>query len=187
MDFYVISFLILYSVRNRIQGKTMRLYIVRHGIAELRSISSARDGDRALTSEGLEKMQRQARGMKAAGCIPDMILSSPLVRARQTAEILLQAFGTDVTLDVSENLAPGGDRGALYREIVRYSETLHGLMLVGHQPSLGEIAGELAWGSRECHIEFKKGGLCMIDLDVYQGEIRGNLVGLFPPSILRKL
>lgn len=165
----------------------MRLYIVRHAIAELRNISSPRDEDRALTPEGIDKMQSEAQGMKAVNYIPDTILSSPLVRAQQTAEILQNAFGTGVPIIINQDLAPGGDRGSLYRKIAGYAKKVHGLMLVGHLPSLGEIAGDMAWGSPNCYFPLKKGGMCVIDLEYFQGEVRGSLVGLLTPSIIRKL
>ena len=164
----------------------MRLYIVRHGIAELRNISGL-DDDRALTREGMEKMRLAARGLKKAGYVPERILSSPLVRARQTAEILMDAFGPEVSMEISSDLSPSGDRGSLYRKVVRYAGTVHRLMLVGHQPSLGEIAGDLAWGSPDHYFNFKKGGVCVIDLDDFQGELRGSLSAFLPPSVLRNL
>jgi phosphohistidine phosphatase len=165
----------------------MRLYIVRHAIAELRNISSPRDEDRALTPEGVEKMERAARGMKAMDFIPDTILTSPLVRARQTADILQNAFGTGVPIEINNDLAPGGDRGSLYRKIVDYAKEAHGLMIVGHMPSLGEIAGDLACGYQDCFFHLKKGGMCVIDLECFQDEGRGELVSLLTPALLRKL
>jgi len=165
----------------------MRLFIVRHGIAELRNISSGLDEDRELTPEGKEKMQRGAAGLKKAGYVPEAILSSSLVRARQTAEILMDTFGPGIPLKITQNLAPWGDRGSLYREILKYSKTVRSLMLVGHQPSLGEIAGDLAFGSPDHYFNLKKGSVCVIDLEVYRGELRGMLVAMFPPAFLRKL
>jgi phosphohistidine phosphatase len=165
----------------------MRLYIVRHAIAELRNISSPRDEDRELTAEGKEKMRREAEGLKFADFIPAVILSSPLVRARQTAEILLKAYGGDIPMIINRDLAPGGNRGALYREIVKYQKTVRSLMLVGHQPSLGEIAGEIAWGSPDCYVDLKKGGVCAIELESIQDVLRGRLVSLLTPSVMRML
>jgi phosphohistidine phosphatase len=165
----------------------MRLYIVRHSIAELRNIHSPQDEDRALTAEGIEKMQQEAEGLKTIGFIPDVILTSPLVRARQTAEILLEAFDSDIPMTIHPDLSPGGDRGVLYRDIAKYRKTVQSLMLVGHQPSLGEIAGEIAWESPDCYIELKKGGVCVIDLESLQDVLRGRLVCLLTPSVLRRI
>lgn len=164
----------------------MRIYIVRHAIAEMRSIS-ARDEDRALTPEGIDRMRRAAAGIKSLDFVPEVVWSSPLVRARQTADILLETFGAGVPLLIRQDLAPGGDRKSLYREIGKNIETVRGLMLVGHQPSLGEIAGDLAWGSPDHYIELKKGGLCVIELENIQGSPKGRLVALLTPAILRRI
>jgi len=83
-------------------------------------------------------------------------------------------------------LAPNGNRADLYAEI-RNHRKLESLMLVGHQPSLGEIAGEIAWGSSENYVEFKKGGVCAIDLESLGGIPQGTIISLLTPSILRKV
>ena len=165
----------------------MRLYIVRHGIAELRTLSSGNDADRRLTDEGMEKIRQAAGGLNAAGFIPDVILCSPLVRARQTAEIFMKGFGTGIPLIPAHDLAPRGDRVALVREIVKYTKTARSLMLIGHLPSIGEIAGELSWGSPDCYFNLEEGGVCVIDLENYQGELNGSLYALLPPDVLCNL
>jgi phosphohistidine phosphatase len=122
------------------------------------------------------------------GCVPEIILSSPLVRARQTAEILLQAFGKEIKMEIFPALAPEGARGELFREIGSLDKKrIKRLMIVGHQPSLGEIAGEMAFGSPKNYIDLKKGGVCIIELDSVQGAPKGIMTGLLTPSILRCL
>jgi phosphohistidine phosphatase len=165
----------------------MRLIIVRHGIAEFRNVSSGNDEDRKLTAEGLEKMRLEARGLRAAGFVPDVVWSSPLVRARQTAETLLETFDAQVPLITTHDLAPGGDRGSLFRGIVKYSKTVPSLMLVGHLPSIGEIAGELSWGSPDHYFNLEEGGVCVIDLENCQGELNGSLFALLPPAVVCSL
>ncbi len=164
----------------------MRLYIVRHAIAVARGTAGIKDNDRALTEEGIEKMKRAAAGLFALDYIPNLILSSPLIRAKQTAEILLEAFAGKIPLKIIPALAPTGNRADLYAEI-RNHRKLESLMLVGHQPSLGEIAGEIAWGSSENYVEFKKGGVCAIDLESLGGIPQGTIISLLTPSILRKV
>jgi phosphohistidine phosphatase len=115
------------------------------------------------------------------------LLSSPLIRAVQTAEILMQAFGKEVEMQIAASLAPSGNRQNLYREIARHERKVDSLMIVGHQPSLGEIAGEIAWGSPEYWIDLKKGGACAIEVESVQGVPRGRLISLLTPSILRKV
>ncbi len=165
----------------------MILYIVRHAIAVPRGTSGIKDDERALTEEGIEKMVRASKGLVSLGYIPEIILSSPLIRARQTAEILVKTFGKGVELEIIPALAPSGSRQKLYGEIGMRAKKHQSLMLVGHQPSLGEIAGEIAWGSAEHHVDFKKGGACAIELESVQGTPKGTMVSLLTPSILRKL
>jgi phosphohistidine phosphatase len=166
----------------------MILYIVRHGIADPPGTPGIDDCDRALTDEGVSKMKQIAAGLYQSGWTPEIILSSPLVRARQTAKILFQAFGKGIELKIFPALAPGGVRGELFREIGSLEKKeINRLMIVGHQPSLGEIAGEIAFGSSKHYIELKKGGVCTIELESVQGIPKGRLVELLTPSILRRL
>ena len=165
----------------------MRLYIVRHAIAIPRGTPGIKDEERALTEEGIEKMHRAAEGLRSLDYVPEMIWSSPLTRAWQTAEILREVFGKNVELRLSPALAPAAARRDLYREIGLYKEKLESLMLVGHQPSLGEIIGEIAWGSAENYVDLKKGGACVLDLESRKGMPKGSVIALLTPSILRQI
>jgi len=165
----------------------MKLYIVRHAIAVPRGAFGIGDDDRVLTEEGVAKMHQNAVGLRTLNYLPELILSSPLPRARQTAEILLETFGKETKLKITPVLAPLGEREELYREIRRYEKKLKSLMIVGHQPSLGEIAGEIAFGSPECYVNFKKGGVCAIEWEVGRGAPSGILLSLLIPSILRRI
>ena len=166
----------------------MRLYIVRHAIAAPHGTPGIPDDERPLTEEGIKKMRQVAAGLRNLEYIPERILSSPLHRAKQTAEILLEAFGQKrIGLEILPALAPSGSRRELYLAIASYEKKHKSLMLVGHQPSLGEIAGEIAWGSPGHSLELKKGGACAIEL-VRTGEPPGgSLISLLTPSILRKI
>jgi phosphohistidine phosphatase len=132
-------------------------------------------------------MREAAAGLRILDYVPEAVLSSPLLRARQTAELLLEIFGKGIEFKTTPSLAPSGSRQDLYREIALYDKKLKSLMLVGHQPSLGEIAGEIAWGSPDRYVEFKKGGACLIDLESVRGVPKGKLISLLTPSILRKV
>lgn len=166
----------------------MRLYIVRHAIASPHGTPGIPDDDRPLTEEGIKKMRQVAAGLRSLEYIPELILSSPLPRAKQTAEILLEAFGPKRScLEILPALAPSGSRRDLYQAIASFEKKHKSLMLVGHQPSLGEIAGEIAWGSRGHSLELKKGGACAIELEHSGEPPRGTLISLLPPSILRKI
>jgi phosphohistidine phosphatase len=166
----------------------MNLYIVRHGIAAPRGFPGMDDGERALTDEGVSKMKQIAAALCSLNCLPELVLSSPLVRAQQTAEILLQAFGNEIELRIIPELAPSGSRRDLYREISAIDKKgVNTLVIVGHQPSLGEIAGEIAFGSSNHFIELKKGGVCAIEMEFVHDTLRGTLTALLPPSVLRRV
>ena len=134
----------------------MRLYIVRHAIAAPHGTPGIPDDDRPLTEEGIKKMRQAAAGLRSLDYIPELILSSPLIRARQTAEILLEAFGKGIELKILPALAPSGIRRELYQAIASYEKRLKSLMLVGHQPSLGEIAGEIIGGTPDCSLNSRR-------------------------------
>jgi phosphohistidine phosphatase len=165
----------------------MRLYIVRHAIALSHGAPGISDEDRTLTEEGIKKMRQAAAGLRGLGYIPELMLSSPLVRAVQTAEILQEVYGKGVEIRITESLAPSGNRRDLYREIAQYQKKLESLMIVGHQPSLGEIAAEIAWGTQDCWLDLKKGGACAIETESMEGIPKGRLISLLTPSILRKI
>ncbi len=164
----------------------MRLYIVRHAIAVPHGTPGFEEDDRPLTEEGIEKMKRAARGLRVLEVFPDLLLSSPLPRARHTAEIVLAESGRKATLKLTEALAPGGNRRELYSEL-QARHDLESIMLVGHQPLLGEVAGEIAWGSPENYLELKKGGACCLEILTLRPKPRGPLLWVVTPSILRSL
>jgi phosphohistidine phosphatase len=166
----------------------MKLYIVRHAIAAPHGTPNMPDDDRPLTEEGIEKMHQIAEGLRSLEYVPDLILSSPLPRARQTAEILVSVFEPKRSnLKLLHALAPSGSHRELYRAIASYKQKLESLMLVGHQPYLGEIAGEMAWGSPEHFLELKKGGVCVLELRDFGTPPSGSLVSLLTPSVLRRI
>jgi|WetSurMetagenome_2_1015567.scaffolds.fasta_scaffold629486_1 phosphohistidine phosphatase len=170
------------------EENAMILYLVRHGIAVPRGTPGIDDSSRALTNEGISKMKQIAAGLVRLEHVPEIILSSPLVRARQTTDILLQAFGKEVESEIFPALALEGARRELYRKIGSLGKKqIKRLMMVGHQPSLGEIAGEIAFGSSENFIELKKGGVCTMELESALGAPKGILVDLLTPAILRRL
>jgi phosphohistidine phosphatase len=162
----------------------MRLYIVRHGIAAPHGTPGFEENARPLTNEGVAEMKRIAAGLLRMGCVPDRILFSPLPRAEQTARIIEAAFGTTIPLNPVDALAPSGDRSEIYEELRKYPE-FKSLMLVGHQPSLGEMAGAIAWGSPKHSIELKKGGACALQIETLKGTPKGKLLWLLTPKIMK--
>lgn len=138
----------------------MQLYLIRHGIAADRADYPDNDENRPLTDKGRQKTERVARRLYEMGVRFDLIVSSPLVRAYQTAEILQKA-GLSQQIQTFTALAPNGDLQAWlnWRSQSRYNQEETSLALVGHQPDLGNWAEMLIWGSYQEKLLLKKAGV----------------------------
>ena len=152
----------------------MRLLVFRHGIAEDVSADGT-DASRLLTPQGVERTRKAARGLTAFCDPPDVILTSPKARARQTADAAGEAFGSPIEL--LEELADGPPGPALSALAERPEETV---MIVGHEPMLSELIGILIGGA----VELKKGAVARLDV---RALTRGGatLRWLLPPKVLR--
>ena len=137
----------------------MRLYLLRHAVAASRGTGN--DADRPLTSAGSRRMLLAARGIRRLGLKPSRILSSPLVRARQTAGLTVKALGTGMRVELSDFLRPGVPPKRVL--VAVRARRLKSVLLVGHEPDLGELAAFLL-GSHPGFLHFRKGGLCCIAL-----------------------
>ncbi len=160
------------------------LYLIRHAIAAERGDAWPDDTKRPLTDEGIDRMRKAVRGLARLDVAIDVVCTSPLVRARQTADIVAAALDPRPALVTIEALAPGGSYAALMAEIEKHARRAR-LALVGHEPGLGELAGRLI-GSRHA-IEFKKGAVCRIDLDQIPPAGPGSLRWFLTPRMLRAI
>ena len=151
----------------------MELYLIRHGIAAERGTYS-NDDERPLVAKGISKTQQVAAKLQSIGIKFDLILSSPLVRAFQTAEILLQA-GLSSNLELFTPLEPGGNIQEWLQWLKKETNnnSLNKLALVGHQPDLGNWTEMLVWGSIRNQIIVKKAGIVGLILPDSK-EIVGN-------------
>jgi len=160
------------------------LYLIRHGIAAERG-TYANDGDRPLTKGGIQKTQRIAQRLVDLKVTFDLILSSPLTRAQQTAEIL-KATDLSQTMRIAEELAPEGSLGQ-WLDWFQQWQTTGGknLALVGHEPDLGHWAETLIWGQVGDRLVVKKAGIIGIELPGGINPIgKGELFWLTPPRFL---
>lgn len=163
----------------------MILYLCRHAAAE-EAIGAMRDEDRPLAPDGIDKFRRAARGFAALEPDVTHIVTSPLLRARQTAEILFDILAQDkhVSLDptVLEALGPPGKLEVLLSK-VQAIKGAKNVVAVGHEPTLSAWIGLLCFGERgRCSL--KKGAMAAIELGERQ---RGELLWLLQPRQLRKL
>jgi phosphohistidine phosphatase len=162
----------------------LELYLVRHGIAENRGEDWPDDSKRPLTNSGIAKLRKQARGLVALDVTFDQIISSPLVRTRQTADVLAEVLKGKPPIATTDALAPAGTPAAVIQEIGRHARKAR-LALVGHEPNLGELAAQLI--GAKAPLEFKKGGMCRIDFDVLPPKGVGALRWFITPKMLRNL
>jgi phosphohistidine phosphatase len=160
------------------------LYLVRHAIAEARGDAWPDDRKRPLTEEGMSRFRKSARGLSRLGVSLDVILTSPLVRARQTADILGGVFEQRPHIVAVESLIPGESYQSLLTDLEKHSKRTQ-IALVGHEPGIGELAARLA-GSRH-PFEFKKGAVCRIDVDSLPPGGPGKLRWFLTPRILRSI
>lgn len=164
----------------------MNVYIVRHGIAEpLASPRAGSDRQRTLTANGRRRTRQAARGLKALGVQPDMIASSPFVRALETAGILLDVLLPDGDVEVCGFLAPGATADDLLSWLPETD--CADPMVVGHNPDCADIAAALLGMSRNAILAFGKAAACCISFDAVPGLGDGRLEWLLQPKQLRML
>ncbi|HYS10806.1 MAG TPA: phosphohistidine phosphatase SixA [Myxococcales bacterium] len=144
----------------------MEIYLVRHGIAEDGG-EGTRDGSRALTDKGRRRFRKAARAFGRLGRKLDLILTSPLVRAVQTAEILAgeTRYGTVAVL---EELDPKFDAEAVREAVAKRAEKNKTVALVGHEPQLSLVLAGLS-GVPQADLDFKKGAIVRIDVESVAG------------------
>jgi phosphohistidine phosphatase len=163
----------------------MDVYLLRHGDAlPVGSEGIRTDDERTLSDEGRREIREVAASLQRLKVDPDAILSSPLIRARETADIVAQEAGKkEVTScdELGHGFSPAGLLARL-RELPRKSS----LILVGHQPDLGSFASFLLTGDANAiDISLKKGGLCWIEFDNQAAAGKGTLRWLLTQKHLR--
>ena len=164
----------------------MNIYILRHGIAvEHGSPDFEKDADRPLTPEGEKQLRKSARAMKRMKLEFDLILSSPLVRARQTAEIVAGEMKARKRLEISDALTPGGDVEALVRQLNEREPAPEGVLLVGHEPYLSRLISWLTSGGENTAVDFKKGGLCKLETGQLRAGKCAALAWLLTPKQMK--
>ena len=160
------------------------IYLIRHGLAEERGEAWPDDTKRPLTEEGITRLRKGARGLVRLGVTFDVVLTSPLVRARQTAEVIASAFEPGPPVVAIDSLAPDGGYQAVLADLEKHAKRTR-IALVGHEPAIGELAARLI-GSRHA-ISFKKGAVCRIDVETIPPVGPASLRWFVTPRILRAL
>lgn len=162
----------------------MQIYLIRHADAEpLGTPGIANDDERPLSAKGLNQTEEMARFFKRLGVEPAVVLSSPLTRARQTAEHLVEHLGLGqgkCELILEEELALGGSCKRVGKRLAKLSGPV--VFVVGHEPDLGRLTGWLI-GSKRASIEFAKAGIACIEARTPIEKGCGSLVWLVPPTL----
>ena len=163
----------------------MNLYFMRHGIAVDRADGGVKaDRERTLTPKGIKRMQKAAKGVAVLSLSFDRILSSPLERARQTAKIVAQTLKLEDRLEEIEQLCPDRSAQELLAGLATYSGEKE-ILLVGHEPLLSSTVSYLLSGKAGAPIQFKKGGLCCIQVDALPPQESAVLCWAVTPKLLR--
>jgi phosphohistidine phosphatase len=139
----------------------MRLFLLRHGQADARETWEGPDAERPLTDEGRAEMHDAARGIERLQLGVEVICTSPLVRASQTAQIVAEVLGIPVT--TCPELAPGCGLAQL-KLVLTERSGMRGLLLVGHEPDLSTLIGCLIATPQPARVALRKGACCRIDL-----------------------
>ena len=150
----------------------MKLCFLRHGEADWPNWTKP-DDERPLTERGRKEMKRVAKFLERVKLVPDAILTSPLPRASQTAEIVGQRLG--IELQTEPALAHGFNMERLRRLLGKYHNEC--VMIVGHEPEFSEVIRDLTGGK----IKISKAGVALLEINC--GCTSGTLVWLFPPKL----
>jgi phosphohistidine phosphatase len=161
----------------------LELYLIRHGLAAQRGSEYPDDSKRPLTHRGISAVRKEARALNALKIGFDLIITSPLTRTKQTADLIAETLETKPAVTTSDALAPAGTPAAVMTELARHAKKGR-IALVGHEPNIGELAARLI-GARS-PIAFKKGAMCRIDFEVLPPKAIGQLRWFIPPRVLRK-
>jgi phosphohistidine phosphatase len=162
------------------------VYLMRHGIAADPSAGMS-DADRALTAEGVRKTTRVAVGLQNLGAKPDLILSSPLRRAEETARLVADVLAPRASVELYPPLAGGFAIEDIVKGL-RPHRNASELLLVGHQPDLGYLASYLLTGAASlAPLPFRKAGVAAISLGSLPSRSAGQLEWFLTPSQLRAI
>ena len=155
----------------------MQLYFFRHGEADWPNWTQP-DDERPLTNSGKKEVRQVAKFLDRLKVRPNLIVTSPLPRASQTAKIAAEYLKAKVRED--EALEPGFGMNELRTVLKRHRARV--LMLVGHEPDFTTVISKLTGAS----LKLSKAGLALLDVDPESGPEQGKLLWLFPPKFARK-
>ena len=166
----------------------MNLFILRHAIAcdpgDDGLPKDLPDADRPLSAKGQQKLWRSTEAMRALELKFDAVVSSPLLRARQTALIVTEAFELRRKLVLTDHLAPDGSPKLLVEQLNDLGPRAKNILLVGHEPYLSRLISLLISGSTTAAIDLRKGGLAKLEIEELRYARCATLAWLLTPKQL---
>ena len=147
----------------------MNLFILRHGLAsdpgEDGQPRDLKDAERPLSPKGRQRMRHITAAMRAMQLKFDVVATSPLLRARQTAQIVTEALELRRQLVLTDNLAPAGSPQLLVEQLNELGPRAKNILLVGHEPYLSRLIALLVAGNTMAAVDLKKGGLAKLEIE----------------------
>ncbi|MBI5684398.1 MAG: phosphohistidine phosphatase SixA [Verrucomicrobia bacterium] len=165
----------------------MDIYILRHAEAEDIGPDCMTDAGRQLTAKGERQSSDAAAALRDMDVSFDLILVSPLVRARQTAGIIAKAMKLAKRIEITDDLAPDGEPTALVAAVNKRAAKLSSVLLVGHEPWLSRFISQLVAGCPDLAIKMKKAGLCKLTAGELRHDRCATLEWLLTPKQLRRM
>lgn len=162
----------------------MKLYVLRHGDAAEHGDPRYKENERPLTSKGIQRTKQLAHVLREMEISLDFILSSPLTRARETAEIIARGIKDQDNMRFTEHLTPSGSMEELVHQINTVSPAPRSVMIVGHEPYLSGFVSLLCTGGPGLQMVFKKGALCRLDIEVLTCGKCAKLDWLLQPRVI---
>jgi phosphohistidine phosphatase len=164
----------------------LEIYLVRHAIAAERGPKYPDDRKRPLTPDGIKRFKNAVAGLVELEVELDVILTSPLTRAEETATLLAVGLKKRPPIEMVEALAPGGKFAALVDAVSKQARRhRRRIALVGHEPDLGEMTAR--WLAARGQVAFRKGAVCALEVDSATPSGPATLQWLLPPRALRRL
>jgi phosphohistidine phosphatase len=165
----------------------MEIFILRHGIAIAHGAPGYEKNDdaRPLTPKGKKQLRKNSAALKKMKLDFDLILSSPLPRAKETAKIIAEKLKLKKRLRFSHALKPGGGEKKLVQELIDLKPAAQKILLVGHEPDLSGLLSRLLTGNAQMKTDFAKGGLAKLEIEKLRDGKCATLAWLLTPAQMK--
>lgn len=164
----------------------MDIIFLRHGVAVDREDWDGAESDRPLTEDGTERTKLSCRGLHKVEPRPNILLSSPLVRARQTAEIAKEELALDAKMELTDDLSPEAAPDRLLARLAKFEQDSV-ILCVGHEPHISTTVSVMTARKPVVSFEIKKAGACCVRYSAQPRPGAGTLLWLIPAKVLRAL